>query len=64
MGLKFYFIDLPACHCTNTVQPFHYYSVIQGKIRDDDSTGGSFIVENHFHCPGFFVIPDDFGNCS
>jgi hypothetical protein len=32
-------------------------------VGDGDSTRGSFIVENSFCYPKFFVILDDFANC-
>jgi hypothetical protein len=45
----------------------HYCSVVQLEIRDGDSPRCSFIVENCFRYPGFFVvvvvIPDEVGNC-
>ena len=42
---------------------FYYYcSVIEFEVRDGDSARSSFIVENSFGYPGFFVIPDKFGN--
>jgi len=43
---------------------YHYCSVEQLEIRDGDSPRSSFIVENSFHYPGFFVIPNEFENCS
>jgi hypothetical protein len=33
------------------------------EVRNGDSTGGSFIVENSFCYPRVFVIPDEFANC-
>ena len=33
-------------------------------IRDGDSARSSYIFENTFHYPGFFVIPDKSANCS
>ena len=62
MGLQFYFLDLPICHCTSTMQFYHNCSVVQLEVRDDDSTRGSFIVENNFCYARFFVIPDEFAN--
>ena len=41
----------------------HNCSVVQLEARHGDSTRGSFIVENSFCYPRFFVIPDEFGNC-
>jgi hypothetical protein len=62
--LQFYSIDLPACFCTSTMQFYHYCSVIQLEVRDGDSPRNVFIVDSIFCCPGFFVIPDEFANCS
>jgi hypothetical protein len=42
----------------------HYCSVIQLEDRDADSPRSSFIVENSFHYPVFFVMPNEFSNCS
>jgi hypothetical protein len=45
--------------------PFSFYhncSVVQLEVRDGDSTRGSFVVENSFFYPRFFVIPDEFAN--
>ena len=41
----------------------HYCSVVQLVVRDVDSPS-SFIVKNNFPYPEFFVIPDEFENCS
>jgi len=41
---------------------YHYYSIVQLEVRDGDSLRCSFIVENSFHYPGFFVIPNEFEN--
>ena len=38
-------------------------SVIQLEVRECGSTRSSFIVENSFHYPRFFVIPNEFSNC-
>ena len=48
---------------------YHDCSVIQLEVRDSDSPRISFIIENSFHYPvlfcfTFFVIPDEFANCS
>ena len=45
---------------------FYYYncSVIQVEVRKGGSTRISFIVENSFHYPSFFVIPKEFSICS
>ena len=40
------------------------FSLVQLVVRDGDSPRSSFIVENIFHYPGFFVILDEFENCS
>jgi hypothetical protein len=37
-------------------------SVVQLEVRHGDSPRGSFIVENSFCYPRFFVIPDEFAN--
>ena len=42
----------------------HYCSVIQFEIRDGNFPRSSFIVENSFCYPSFFVIPDEFANYS
>jgi hypothetical protein len=41
---------------------YHNCSVIQLNVRYGDSPRGSFIVENSFCCPRFFIIPDEFAN--
>jgi hypothetical protein len=65
LGVQFYSIDLPACHCTNAMQFFsHNCSVVLLEFRDGDSTCCYFILENSFQCPRIFVIPDEFANCS
>ena len=38
---------------------YHYCSVIQLEVRDSDFSRSSFIVENSFCYPGFFVIADE-----
>jgi hypothetical protein len=38
---------------------YHYCSVVQLEVRHGDSPRSSFIVENSFHYPGFFVIPNE-----
>jgi hypothetical protein len=43
---------------------YHNCSVVQLECRDGDFPRSSFIVEYSFHCPGGFVIPDEFGNFS
>jgi len=43
---------------------YHICSVVQLEVRHGDSIRGSFIVENSFCYPRFFVIPDEFANCS
>jgi hypothetical protein len=42
----------------------HCCFVVQLEARDGDSPRSSLIVENSFHYPGCFVIPDEFENCS
>jgi hypothetical protein len=42
----------------------HYCSVVQLEVQDGDSPCSSFIVENSFDSPGFFIIPNEFANCS
>jgi hypothetical protein len=41
---------------------YHNCSVVQFEVRHGDSTRGSFIVENSFWYPRFFVIPNEFAN--
>jgi hypothetical protein len=41
---------------------YHNCSVVQLEVRNGDSTRGSFIVENSFHYPGFFVNLNEFAN--
>jgi hypothetical protein len=43
---------------------YHNCSLVQIEVRDGDSTRVSFIVEKTFRYPGYFVIPDEFRNCS
>jgi hypothetical protein len=43
---------------------YHNSSVVQLEVRDSDSTRGSCIFENSFCYPRFFVILDEFANCS
>jgi hypothetical protein len=52
LGLQFYSIDLPAC-LYQYYSFYHYFHVIQLKVRDGDSPRCTFIVENIFHYPGF-----------
>ena len=42
----------------------HNFSVVQLEVRDGDSHRSSFIVENSFLYPWFFVIPNEFANGS
>jgi hypothetical protein len=42
----------------------HYGSVTQLEVRNGDSCRGSFIVQDCFDSPGFFVFPYEFENCS
>jgi hypothetical protein len=41
---------------------YHYCLVVELEVRHGDSTRSSFIVEDCY--PGFFVILDEFENCS
>ena len=43
---------------------YHDCSVVHLEVTDGDSTRGSFIVEISFYYPSFFVILDEFANCS
>ena len=43
---------------------YDYCSVILLEVREGDSPRSSFIVEYSFHYLGFFVIQNDFANCS
>jgi hypothetical protein len=43
---------------------YHNCSVGQLQVRDGDYNRGSSIVENSFGYPWFFIIPDEFANCS
>ena len=46
--------------------PYNFYhngSVVQLEVRHGDSTRGSFIVENSFCYPSFFVIADQSADC-
>ena len=43
---------------------YHNCSVVQLNVRYGDSTRGSFIVEKSLCYPRFFIIPDEFANCS
>ena len=38
----------------------HYPSVVQIEVRNGDFSRSSFSVENCFHYPAIFVIPDEF----
>jgi hypothetical protein len=42
---------------------YHNCFVVQLEVRHGNSTRGSFIIENSFCYPRFFVIPDAFANC-
>lgn len=57
-------------HCSTCMSLYQYYAVfnhnytvVQLEVRDGDSTS-SVIVENSIWYPRFFVIPDEFANCS
>jgi hypothetical protein len=41
---------------------YHYCSVVQLEVRDDESPRSSFIVENCFRYPEFLVIPEEVEN--
>jgi len=41
-----------------------YYPVAQIEVRDGDSSQNSFIVQDSFDYPGFFVFPNEVENCS
>jgi len=43
---------------------YDYCSVILLEVRDGDSARSSFIAEDSFSYPGFFVIANKFANCS
>ena len=43
---------------------YHYCSVIQLEVRDDDSTRNSLIVENNFPTLFVVVVPNEFENFS
>ena len=43
---------------------YHYSSVVQLEVKHGYFIKCSFIFEKSFHYPGFFVIPDDFANCT
>jgi hypothetical protein len=46
------------------MQFYHYCFVVQLEVKDADFPRSSFIVENSFRCPGFFVITDEFESVS
>ena len=46
------------------MQFYHYCSVIQLEIRDNDTTRSSFIVQYCFDYSGSFAFPDEFETCS
>jgi hypothetical protein len=66
LELQFSSIDLLDCLFTNTMHFlfYHYCSIIQLEVKDGDSPRISFIVKNSFCYPGFFVVPNEFANCS
>jgi hypothetical protein len=58
-------MDLHDCISTNTMWFFdHYYFVLELEVRDGDSLRSSLIVEKSFNYPVFFVVPNEFENCS
>ena len=62
------FNPIPFIHLPDIVPipcSFYYYcSVVMFEVWDMGSSRSSFTVENSFSYPGFFVIPDEFENCS
>ena len=72
LGLKFGSIDLTVTvpvTCRGLfvclfvfVLFYHNCSVLQLEFQNGDSNKGSFIVENTFCYPRFFVIPDVYAN--
>ena len=62
-----YILDLSIswrhCLCTITIHFYHYFCIIQLKVRDD-SPWSSFIVENSFGIFWSFDIPNGFAYCS
>jgi hypothetical protein len=42
---------------------YHNCSVVQLNVSNGDSTRPSFIAENSFYYPMFFIFPDEFANC-
>jgi hypothetical protein len=59
LGLQHYSIDLPVCLCSNTMQ-----FLITIALRYIQLEVSSFIVENYFCYPRFFIIPDEVKNYS
>jgi hypothetical protein len=61
------FISIPLINLSVAVPVscsfYHNCSVVQHEFRHGDSTRGSFVVENSFCYPRFFVIPGEFANC-
>jgi hypothetical protein len=45
------------------MQFYHNCTIVQLDVTHGDSTRGSFIIENSFFYPRFFVIPDEFATC-
>jgi hypothetical protein len=43
---------------------YYYYSVVQLEVWDSDTSRRSFIVQDCFSYPGFFVFPYEVENCS
>jgi hypothetical protein len=62
----FHSIPLIYLHVTIPIPSsfYHYCPVVQLEVWDADFPRSSFIVENSFCYPGFFVIPNEFENCS
>ena len=57
-------------HLSSCLSLYQYHTVfititvIQLEVRDGDSPRSSFIVENSFHTPEIFVIPNEFADYS
>ena len=59
-----YSIDLPVCRYTNTMRVFSLFSVVGLEVRDSHSPRSSLIAENSSHYSFFFLVPNEFENCS
>jgi hypothetical protein len=66
LGLQFYSIDFPACHCANTMQflllfvffcfYYHNCSVVQLKVRDGVIMNGCWILSNAFFASNEMIM--------